>query len=380
MCIVIAGIGSRNYTFERVAYGLPVPDVQFEKRFYIPWKLINANSQWLKNTYFFCSRKTNDVYHVWNGICVNNRPWITSFEAHLPRYFVSRSHRLNRWGLERLAHPSCRRILALSDAARNFFLWQNNGGLAGGAEEKVHVFYGGVAVEKQLVEEHRRFLDERQEELVISFVGHEFFRKGGWPVLVALSRLRGEGRIRLKLISALRSGDYASRESEEQSSEARRMVHEDPSVEWYESLPYKEVVKHMCQSHVAVLPTLDDTLGWSVIEAMSIGLPVVTTNVFALPEIVDDEVNGFTINLPLQENRRWAGLALPKDSEEFRAGRRAAYDRIVNGLIEALQRFAEDPGLVRKMGEAAVEKVKTRFNPATQGRRLRQIYDEALSK
>ncbi len=376
---MIAGIGSRNYTFERVAYGLPVPDVKFEKRLYVPWKLLNRRSQWLKNTYFFCSPRGNDIFHVWNGICANNRPWITSFEAHLPRYFMGKSHKLNRWGLERLAHRSCRRILALSEAARNFFIWQNDGQVVESIRDKLDVLYGGVCVDAQLVSEHRQFLGRPGPDTVICLVGHEFFRKGGWPVLLAMRRLSRNQRVRLKVISALRAGDYASRENAEQSSEARRMMQVNPAIEWYESLPYEEVVQHLCRSHVAVLPTLDDTLGWSVIEAMSIGLPVITTNVFALPEIVDDEVNGFTIELPLQENRRWAGLALPKGSEEFRAERQQAYNRIVNGLVETVQRFADDPALIQKMGEAAVKKVRTRFHPETQGRRLRQIYDEALA-
>ena len=49
------------------------------------------------------------------------------------------------------------------------------------------------------------------------------------------------------------------------------------------------------QSDVGLLPSLDDTFGWSALEAMSQGLPVVGTNICALPEIIISDFNGMTI-------------------------------------------------------------------------------------
>ena len=41
----------------------------------------------------------------------------------------------------------------------------------------------------------------------------------------------------------------------------------------------------MATSHIGLLPTYNDSYGYSVIEFFSYGCPVITTNILALPEI-----------------------------------------------------------------------------------------------
>ena len=143
-------------------------------------------------------------------------------------------------------------------------------------------------------------------------------------------------------------------------------------------MTHSEVMEALCTSHLGILPTLDDTLGWSIIEAMGVGVPVITTNVFAIPEIVDDGSNGFLISLPLRENRRWEGIGMRGNKDAFVATREAAYKQISSKLVEYVSHFHERPGLCRSMGRAAVEKVNERFNPEKQARRLKEVYGEVV--
>jgi len=373
------GIGSRNYGYRRVCYGLPVAGAEFRKLAYVPWKLVRRGSQVLQNTYLFADLRRCDLVHLWNGICVSNRPWISSFEAHFPRYGLPREHWIHRWAVERLHHSSCKRMLALSDAAKSFFLRQNNGLLDDEVIRKTEVFYGGVEIDPELRAEHERFVDGARDELVLSFVGHDFFRKGGWGILDAMDEMRGNyGDVRLKIVSGLTANDYASREEEPQTRKAKERIEKNANMEWYESLEHRDVMKLLAHSHVSLLPTLDDTLGWSLIEAMSVGVPVIATNVFAVPEIVDDGRNGFLIPLPLGENRRWKGIGMRGNKDEFIATREAAYKQISSKLVEYIAHFREKPELCRSMGRAAIEKVKERFNPEKQARRLGEVYCEVV--
>jgi glycosyltransferase involved in cell wall biosynthesis len=78
---------------------------------------------------------------------------------------------------------------------------------------------------------------------------------------------------------------------------------------------------------------------------MSWGIPVVCTNLYALPEIVEDGVDGFLF---------------PVDSV-----------KVMKQLLEAL---IEDESLRRAAGAKGREKVRARFSPAEIGGRLGRFY------
>jgi glycosyltransferase involved in cell wall biosynthesis len=71
----------------------------------------------------------------------------------------------------------------------------------------------------------------------------------------------------------------------------------------------------------------------ALIEAMAMRLPVVSTNVTAIPEIVDDGVSGL--------------LVPPRDE---------------NALAAALIRLSKDPPLRRRLGKNARSKVEPQFD------------------
>ena len=155
-------------------------------------------------------------------------------------------------------------------------------------------------------------------------------------------------------------------------------LHALPWVEWHEVLHAREVLELLCRSHVCVLPTLDETFGWSVVEAMSVGVPAITTNVCAMPEIVEHGVNGFQISLPLRADRRWAGLDAPRNSVERRSHLEEAHLHIAAGLEEALRCLLEKPELCRSLGYGGLERVKRRHDPSLIAQNLRRLYAVAL--
>src|SRR5690606_19228424 len=64
-----------------------------------------------------------------------------------------------------------------------------------------------------------------------------------------------------------------------------------PREKFYEEFLYKP--------DIYVQPTLVDTFAIAVIEAMSVGLPVVATDMFAMKEIIDEGKNGYLIKTNL---------------------------------------------------------------------------------
>jgi glycosyltransferase involved in cell wall biosynthesis len=61
-------------------------------------------------------------------------------------------------------------------------------------------------------------------------------------------------------------------------------------------VPNKEVFEYMTASDVLVLPSLSEGFPNVILEAMASGLPIIATKVGGVPEIINNEVNGFLID------------------------------------------------------------------------------------
>ena len=102
---------------------------------------------------------------------------------------------------------------------------------------------------------------------------------------------------------------------------------------------------------IAVLPSLREAQGISILEAMARRKPVVATAVGGIPEVVADGVSGF--------------LVPPADPA---------------ALADALIRLARSPSLRQRLGDAGYEIVAERFSIDAQVRRIEELYDEELQR
>jgi glycosyltransferase involved in cell wall biosynthesis len=92
-------------------------------------------------------------------------------------------------------------------------------------------------------------------------------------------------------------------------------------------------VRRFCESaDIFVLATLAEGLPTVLMEAMAMELPVVSTRVMGVPELVDDGVNGLLV----------------------RPGR-------VDELADAIERLALDPALRSRLSEAGRQKVEREY-------------------
>ena len=102
---------------------------------------------------------------------------------------------------------------------------------------------------------------------------------------------------------------------------------------------------------VAVLPSLREAQGMSLLEAMARRRPVVASAVGGIPEVITDGVDGI--------------LVPPRDPA---------------ALATAIVRLLLDPGLRRRMGDAGHRAVVERFSIEAQVRRIEAVYDEELAR
>jgi glycosyltransferase involved in cell wall biosynthesis len=99
------------------------------------------------------------------------------------------------------------------------------------------------------------------------------------------------------------------------------------------------------------LPTLADCHSIATIEAMAAGLPVISTNVGGIPEIVVDGQTGF--------------LTAPGDREALR---------------RSLCRLIADPALRQRMGEAGRRRAEARFDARDRASTVRAVIESVASR
>lgn len=101
--------------------------------------------------------------------------------------------------------------------------------------------------------------------------------------------------------------------------------------------------------HIFVLPTLSEALGIVLLEAISQKVPVITTAVGGIPEIIKDEENGLLVS--------------PKDSLE---------------IAKAIERLINNRELMEKLGEAGYKRYKKEFTLENMTINTKETYEYLL--
>lgn len=117
------------------------------------------------------------------------------------------------------------------------------------------------------------------------------------------------------------------------------------------TLPREQVFDVLAYSRMMVLPSLYEGFPYSLLEAMALGVPIITTRVLGLPEIIPEGKNGLLVNR-----------------------------RDARGLAEAIRILLTDDNRAISMGMEGRRLVETRFSQEQMIEQTRQIYKELLGE
>jgi glycosyltransferase involved in cell wall biosynthesis len=104
-------------------------------------------------------------------------------------------------------------------------------------------------------------------------------------------------------------------------------------------------------AHLFVLPSHAEGMPMSVLEAMSYGLPIVSTRVGGIPELVENNANGMLVE--------------PGNSPQ---------------LVQAIRQLADDEALRQKMGKRSREIIEQRFSLAAHIEAIKKVYRDCLRR
>jgi glycosyltransferase involved in cell wall biosynthesis len=320
-----------------------------------------------------------DLLHSFNAVPVlSRRPFVVTFEDYLPRTPEDRpAPRVEALLRRQLVSPNCVRIIAISDYARRQFLHQHRDfDRLPELEQRLEVLRPAV----------RRRADRpktmREDAIRILAVGTDFMRKGLPAVVRAHQALEAMGvPVETTVVSALRwrADEYIGPPSatvyEEEVARLR-----GSTVRHVDQLANAEVLELMDAADLFVFPSFHETFGFVAIEALAGGTPVLATDTCALPEVVEDGVNGHL--LPFDNDPavgKWTWLYRNGEAGYVDAYREAL-ERLTGSIVDRVAQVWQERAAYEHLSAAALASVDARFDLQTARNRLEGIYAEALAR
>jgi glycosyltransferase involved in cell wall biosynthesis len=180
-------------------------------------------------------------------------------------------------------------------------------------------------------------LAHHKEPIKIIFAGIYGQRKGIYDLLTAFEKANFDVPVQLDL--------HGNGEVEKVREIVGKSTRKDLIAvnDWIE---HSEYLKKLPNYDFLVLPSYAETFGLSLVEAMGIGIPVISTFAGAIPEIVKNEETGLLIN---------AGDILK--------------------LTLTIEKLVNNKSLREKLGKNAWVDVKNRFSPQIVLKKLEEMYE-----
>lgn len=321
-------------------------------------------------------RHRYDLIHAINRIPLVRKPFVITFESHLPRVFSHEGGMIDRMLRARLASDDCRTIIAKSTWARGMFLDQHRD------NPELPMFLGKLrVVYPNVVAAADPRLDPvpGRKGLKLVFVGNHFARKGG-VVAVRLARLAHERGlpIEVEIVSKLECGGGIWTDPPDASLFARDLeLLALPNVRFHQGLPNGEVMRLLKDADFSLLPTLSDTFGFSVIEGFSVGTPAIVTSLNALPEMVTDGLSGIVLPLPADPNNEWLHLGRRLEPG-YGSILNDTYDELAGAMLARLEPLLGDLEMLAKLRRGCYQTVLQRFDADRANALFDRLYEEAM--
>lgn len=309
-----------------------------------------------------------ELIHCFNGICQTKLPWFSSYETMLPRILnMNLDQGVGKWLMKRdaalMAHNNCKGLFPISKSAYEIekrYLQNNAGEYYEEIMKKTQVIH---PPQKELISEEDIIVKNQaiQDHIEFVLVGSGFWYKGGKEAVEVLTKLRKEYAIHLTIISDFYEVPKQEPQyTKEDYRQCKRLIAENRDwIRVYNNLTNRQVLRICRQCHVGLLPSYGDTYGYACLEFQACGMPVVTSDIRAFPEINNDacgymfHIDGHMSGKEKQENNR---VELTKIFEEI----------------------LDHPAEIERKGINSLKRIRKEHSPKEYGQFMYWQYEKAL--
>ena len=282
-----------------------------------------------------------DLIHCAHCLSKNkDKPWVADIESWWSMFLSGYNSKKSMKKVENiLRSKNCKKILPWTEATKRDILEKFPA-----IKDKVELLYPAVPKINNIKKHENK-------KLKVIFVSRYFHLKGGLIALEVLEKLRKTHGIEGIVVSSV----------------PERLKQKYPALKIYNLLPQQELFKLMMSSDIFLYPCFSDTFGFSLLEAMSFGSPIVALNTPWTPsmkEIVHEGVHGFLENVNFIPSQKKIG----KQERE-----------IIKALTYKTEKLILNKNLRTKMSRNCLNEIGSgKFSIEKRNKKLKKIYREAL--
>ncbi|MBT7705812.1 glycosyltransferase family 4 protein [archaeon] len=267
-----------------------------------------------------------------------NKPWVADMESAWSMWVSGGNTKVGRQKVKKiLTSTNCKKIMPWTNHTKMEILK-----IFPGIEDKVEIVYPALPP--------RTINKKKDKPFTVLFVGRDFRLKGGRIALEVFKMLKDQDpKIRTIFISRYPKGIEA----------------DYPGVEFHDLLPQKKIYSLLSESDIFLYPSMMDTFGFSILEAMSFGVPTIcleTENTAAIGEIIEDDETGKIIN-----------TRCTIDSQSGKD-----LNITANNIFKELSYLKNNKKKLGEMGRACLREISHgKFSILERNKKLERIYMEA---
>jgi glycosyltransferase involved in cell wall biosynthesis len=282
-----------------------------------------------------------DLIHCAHCLSKNHdKPWVADIESVWSMWISGLGTERGREKVKKLLlDKKCKKIMPWSEHTKKEILK-----VFPEIKNKIEVVYPAVP-------EIRSLNKPKNKKLKIIFIARYFDLKGGLIALEVLENLRKKYGIEGIVVSNV----------------PEILKRKYPELKIHNLMPHKEVCKLLESSDLFLYPSSVDTFGFSLLEAMAFGLPIITIKTEGTKsrkEIIENGKNG--IIFEVKEKLSYDSLGIKEK-------------KVIKQLIKNTSRLIKDKKLLVKMSKNCINEIKKgKFSIKERNKKLKRIYREAM--
>ena len=210
----------------------------------------------------------------------------------------------------------------------------------------------------------------KNKNIDFTFIATQFLMKGGYQVLEAFNNLQKSGYNDINLTIVTRLNELKNISTD---------LKNNKKINWIEAnLNDEEITKLLKCSKCLLHPTLSDSFGVVVLEAMSQGCSIIASNMASFPEMVSSE-NGFLVNPPIATSVNDTYITEFGNSKYFNSYLETLnLDNLTEEIFNNMKTLISNSETTKSLMQGSLNKFSNKFSETVWTRNFKDILKKIL--